>query len=101
MEKRICEVNGIYRIENIKYRNLPLSSIHGRIVTDEEGVRLDENFWNIFNRNIPIHCTFEKNAIKIDWGLEIESLKDVFKESVQNASEAVDGMLNRIKNKFK
>ena len=100
-EKRSCEVNGIYRIENIKYRNLPLSSIHGRIVTDEEGVRLDENFWNIFNRNIPIHCTFEKNAIKIDWGLEIESLKDVFKESVQNASEAVDGMLNRIKNKFK
>ena len=101
VEKRICEVNGIYRIENIKYRNLPLSSIHGRIVTDEEGVRLDENFWNIFNRNIPIHCTFEKNAIKIDWGLEIESLKDVFKESVQNAGEAVDGLLNRIKNKFK
>ena len=101
VEKRIYEVNGIYRIENIKYRNLPLSSIHGRIVTDEEGVRLDENFWNIFNRNIPIHCTFEKNAIKIDWGLEIESLKDVFKESVQNAGEAVDGMLNRIKNKFK
>lgn len=100
-EKRSCEVNGIYRIENIKYRNLPLSSIHGRIVTNEEGVHLDENFWNIFNRNIPIHCTFEKNAIKIDWGLEIESLKDVFKESVQNAGEAVDGMLNRIKNKFK
>jgi|GEM_PF-3052164 len=100
-EKRSCEVNGIYRIENIKYRNLPLSSIHGRIVTDEEGVRLDENFWNIFNRNIPIHCTFEKNAIKIDWGLEIESLKDVFKESVQSAGEAVDGILNRIKNKFK
>ena len=101
VEKRSCEVNGIYRIENIKYRNLPLSSIHGRIVTDEEGVHLDENFWNIFNRNIPIHCSFEKNAIKIDWGLEIESLKDVFKESVQNAGEAVDGMLNRIKNKFK
>ncbi|MBO5168995.1 MAG: hypothetical protein J6B49_07885 [Phascolarctobacterium sp.] len=100
-EKRSCEVNGIYRIENIKYRNLPLSSIHGRIVTNEEGVRLDENFWNIFNRNIPIHCTFEKNAIKIDWGLEIESLKDVFKESVQDAGDAVSGMLNRIKNKFK
>jgi len=101
VEKRIYEVNGIYRIENIKYRNLPLSSIHGRIVTDEEGVRLGENFWNIFNRNIPIHCTFEKNAIKIDWGLEIESLKDVLKESMQNAGEAVDGLLNRIKNKFK
>ncbi|MBR2219955.1 MAG: hypothetical protein IJ974_03110, partial [Phascolarctobacterium sp.] len=101
VEKRICEVNGIYRIENIKYRNLPLSSIHGRIVTDEEGVRLDESFWHIFNRNIPIHCTFEKNAIKIDWGLEIESLKDVFKESVQDAGDAVSGMLNRIKNKFK
>ena len=100
VEKRIYEVNGIYRIENIKYRNLPLSSIHGRIVTDEEGVRLDENFWNIFNRNIPIHCTFEKNAIKIDWGLEIESLKDVFKESVQNAGEAVDGLINKIRNKF-
>ncbi len=100
-EERSCEVNGIYRIENIKYRNLPLSSIHGRIVTDEEGVRLDENFWNIFNRNIPIHCTFEKNAIKIDWGLEIESLKDIFKESVQDAGDAVSGMLNRIKNKFK
>jgi len=101
VEKRIYEVNGIYRIENIKYRNLPLSSIHGRIVTDEEGVRLDENFWNIFNRNIPIHCTFEKNAIKIDWGLEIESLKSTVKESMQNAGEAVDGLLNRIKNKFK
>lgn len=100
-EKRSCEVNGIYRIENIKYRNLPLSSIHGRIVTDEEGVHLDESFWHIFNRNIPIHCTFEKNAIKIDWGLEIESLKDVFKESVQDAGDAVSGMLNRIKNKFK
>ena len=100
VEKRIYEVNGIYRIENIKYRNLPLSSIHGRIVTDEEGVRLDENFWNIFNRNIPIHCTFEKNAIKIDWGLEIESLKSTVKGSMQNAGEAVDGLINKIRNKF-
>ena len=100
-EERCCAVNGIYRIENIKYRNLPLSSIHGRIVTDESGVHLDENFWHIFNKNIPIHCTFEKNAIRIDWGLEIESLKDVFKESVQDAGEAVGGLLNRIRNKFK
>jgi hypothetical protein len=33
--------------------------------------------------------------------MELESLKDTFKESVQNASEAVDGFLNKIKNKFK
>lgn len=101
LQNRTHAVNGIYRIENIKYRNLPLSSIHGRIVTDEAGVRLSENFWHIFNQNIPIHCAFGKNAIKIDWGLEIESLKSVVKESVQNAGEAVDGLINRIKNKFK
>ncbi|MDO4528002.1 MAG: hypothetical protein Q4C03_04385, partial [bacterium] len=59
--KKDAEVNGIYRIENIKYRNLPLSSIHGRIVTDDKGVRLEESYWHIFNRNIPIHCSFEKN----------------------------------------
>ena len=99
--ERSCSVNGIYRIENIKYRNLPLSSIHGRIVTDDEGVHLAENFWHIFNKNIPVHCSFAKNAIKIDWGLEMESLKDVFKESVQDAGDAVGGMLNRIRNKFK
>ncbi len=101
VEKRLCNINGIYRIEKIKYRNLPLSNIHGRIVTGEEGVRLDENFWNIFNRNIPIHCTLEKNAIKIDWGLEMESLKSAVKDSVQNAGEAVEGLVNRFKNKFK
>ncbi len=101
LQNRTLAVHGIYRIENIKYRNLPLSSIHGRILTDEAGVGLGENFWHIFNRNIPIHCSFEKNAIKIDWGLEIESLKDAVKESVHNAGEAVDGLLNRIKNKFK
>jgi hypothetical protein len=64
-------------------------------------VHLEENYWHIFGKNIPIYCRFEKNAIKIDWGMELESLKDTFKESVQNASEAVDGFLNKIKNKFK
>ncbi|MBQ7760331.1 MAG: hypothetical protein IJ376_04390, partial [Acidaminococcaceae bacterium] len=101
IEERSVAVNGIYRIENIKYRNLPLSSIHGRILTDEKGVGLGENYWLIFNKNIPIHCSLEKNAIRIDWGLEIDSLKSALKESVQDAGEAVDGLLNRIKNKFK
>ena len=100
-EKDSLEVQGIYRIENIKYRNFPLSSIHGRIATDENGVHLEESYWLIFNRNIPIHCSFEKNAIRIDWGLEIESLKNAISESVQDAGKAVDGLLNRIKNKFK
>lgn len=101
MATRNVALNGIYRIENIKYRNLPLSSIHGRIITDEKGVGLGENYWLIFNRNIPIHCAFEKNAIRIDWGLEIDSLKSAIKESVLDAGEAVDGLLNRLKNKFK
>ena len=101
IEERSVAVNGIYRIENIKYRNLPLSSIHGRILTDEKGVGLGENYWLIFNKNIPIHCSLEKNAIRIDWGLEIDSLKSALKESVQDAGEAVDGLLNRLKNKFK
>ena len=101
-QQKGCVVSGFYRIENIKYRNFPLSSISGRIATsEEEGVHLEENYWHIFGKNIPIHCHFEKNAIKIDWGMELESLKDTFKESVQNASEAVDGFLNKIKNKFK
>ena len=100
-EKDSLEVQGIYRIENIKYRNFPLSSIHGRIATDGNGVHLEESYWLIFNRNIPIHCSFEKNAIRIDWGLEIESLKNAISESVHDAGKAVDGLLNRIKNKFK
>ena len=101
-QQKGCVVSGFYRIENIKYRNFPLSSISGRIATSEEkGVHLEENYWHIFGNNIPIHCHFEKHAIKIDWGMELESLKDTFKESVQNASEAVDGFLNKIKNKFK
>ena len=101
-QQKGCVVNGFYRIENIKYRNLPLSSISGRIATsDEEGVHLEENYWNIFGKNIPIHCKFEKNAIRIDWGLEIESLKDMFKESVQSAGEAVGGLLNKIRNTLK
>ena len=101
-QQKGCVVSGFYRIENIKYRNFPLSSISGRIATsEEEGVHLEENYWHIFGKNIPIHCHFEKHAIKIDWGIELESLKDTFKESVQNASEAVDGFLNKIKNKFK
>ena len=62
---------------------------------------MEENYWNIFGKNIPIHCKFEKNAIRIDWGLEIENLKDMFKESVQSASEAVGGLLNKIRNTFK
>ncbi|MBQ7882823.1 MAG: hypothetical protein IJ320_00490 [Phascolarctobacterium sp.] len=101
IEERSVAVNGIYRIENIKYRNLPLSNIHGRILTDEKGVGLGENYWLIFNKNIPIHCSLEKNAIRIDWGLEIDSLKSALKESVQDAGEAVDELLNRLKNKFK
>ena len=101
-QQKGCVVSGFYRIENIKYRNFPLSSISGRIATsEEEGVHLEENYWHIFGKNIPIHCHFEKNAIKIDWGMELESIKDTFKESIQNASEAVDGFLNKIKNKFK
>ena len=100
-EKDSLEVQGIYRIENIKYRNFPLSSIHGRIATDENGVHLEESYWLIFNRNIPIHCSFEKNSIRIDWGLEIESLKNAIKESAQDVGSVVDGFLNRIKNKFK
>ncbi|MBR4958120.1 MAG: hypothetical protein IKY55_01725, partial [Phascolarctobacterium sp.] len=63
-------------------------------------VHLEENYWNIFGKNIPIHCRFEKNAIRIDWGTEIESLKEVFKESVQSAGEAVSGLLNKIRNKI-
>ena len=101
-QQKGCVVSGFYRIENIKNRNFPLSSISGRIATsEEEGVHLEENYWHIFGKNIPIHCHFEKNAIKIDWGMELDALKDMFKESVQNASEAVDGFLNKIKNKFK
>ena len=102
VQQKGCVVNGFYRIENVKYRNLPLSSISGRIATsEEEGVHLEENYWHIFNKNIPIHCHFEKNAIKIDWGMEFESLRDMFKDGVQEASEAVDGWLNKIRNKFK
>ena len=97
-----CEVNGFYRIENVKYRNFPLSSISGRIATSEEqGVHLEDNYLHIFNKQIPIHCRFDKNAIRIDWGLEFEALKDIFKESVQDASDAVGGWLDKIRNKFK
>ena len=101
-QEKGCEVNGFYRIENVKYRNLPLSSISGRIATSEEqGVHLEDNYLHIFNKQIPIHCRFEKNAIRIDWGLEFEAIKDMFKESVQDASDAVGGWLDKIRNKFK
>ena len=101
-QEKGCEVNGFYRIKNVKYRNFPLSSISGRIATSEEqGVHLEDNYLHIFNKQIPIHCRFEKNAIRIDWGLEFEALKDIFKESVQDASEAVGGWLDKIRNKFK
>ena len=101
-QQKGCVVSGFYRIENIKYRNFPLSSISGRIATsEEEGVHLEENYWHIFGKNIPIHCQFEKNSIKIDWGMELDALKDMFKESVQGASNAVSGFFNSIKNKLK
>ena len=101
-QQKGCVVSGFYRIENIKYRNFPLSSISGRIATsEEEGVHLEENYWHIFGKNIPIHCQFEKNSIKIDWGMELDALKDMFKDSVQGASDAVSGFFNSIKNRLK
>ena len=69
--------------------------------SEEEGVHLEDNYLHIFNKQIPIHCRFEKNAIRIDWSMELDELKDMFKDSVQGASEAVDGFLNKIKNRFK
>ena len=100
-QEKGCEVNGFYRIENVKYRNFPLSSISGRIATSEEqGVHLEDNYLHIFNKQIPIHCRFDKNAIRIDWGLEFEAIKDMFKESVQDASDAVGGLIDKIRNKF-
>ena len=51
MPTKGCVVSGFYRIENIKYRNFPLSSISGRIATsEEEGVHLEENYWHILVR---------------------------------------------------
>ena len=101
-QQKGCVVSGFYRIENIKYRNFPLSSISGRIATsEEEGVHLEENYWHIFGKNIPIHCRFEKNAIRIDWSMELDELKYMFKDSVQGASDAVSGFFNSIKNRLK
>lgn len=74
----IPNVEGSYRIDDISYRGLPLSSIYGSLSYDKDGLLLKNNHWQIMNMNIPIECTWSDNAVHIDWG---ESLKRLAGES--------------------
>lgn len=74
----IPNVEGSYRIDDISYRGLPLSSIYGSLSYDKDGLLLKNNHWQIMNMNIPIECTWSDNAVHINWG---ESLKRLAGES--------------------
>lgn len=74
----IPTVEGCYRINDIAYRGLPLSSIYGSISYTKEGLHLSNNHWEIMNMNIPIECTWSDNAVHINWG---DSLKRLAGES--------------------
>ncbi len=74
----IPTVEGCYRINDIAYRGLPLSSIYGSLSYTKEGLYLINNHWEIMNMSIPVECTWSDNAVHINWG---DSLKRLASES--------------------
>lgn len=74
----IPNIEGTYRIDDISYRGLPLSSIYGSLSYDKAGLHLRDNHWQIMNMSIPIECTWSDNAVHINWG---DSLKRFAGES--------------------
>lgn len=74
----IPTVEGCYRINDIAYRGLPLSSIYGSLSYTKEGLHLSNNHWEIMNMSIPVECTWSDNAVHINWG---DSLKRLAGES--------------------
>lgn len=74
----IPTVEGCYRINDIAYRGLPLSSIYGSLSYTKKGLKLTNNYWEIMNMSIPVKCTWSDNAVHINWG---DSLKRLAGES--------------------
>ena len=74
----IPNVEGCYRIDDIAYRGLPLSSIYGSLSYTKEGLKLSNSHWEIMNMSIPVECAWSDNAIHINWG---DSLKRLAGES--------------------
>ena len=74
----IPTVEGCYRINDIAYRGLPLSSIYGSLSYTKKGLKLTNNHWEIMNMSIPVECTWSDNAVHINWS---DSLKRLAGES--------------------
>lgn len=70
----IPTVEGCYRINDIAYRGLPLSSIYGSLSYTKEGLYIINNHWEIMNMSIPVECTWSDNAVHINWGDNLKRL---------------------------
>lgn len=84
-------IDGFYKIEDIVYKGLPLSSIEGSLSFVNGALVLKESCWRIMNMSIPIECTWEDNAVRINWG---DSLKRLAGES------SLGKAWQRLKNRF-